>query len=187
MITTLIRYFNLTFLTLLILVMLSFGLAYFFPGDPITNLVGTDTLSGQPFLMLTSQQTNIFMQFWYYVQALLAGEWGVSFATGKPLYQDIMRLLPATLELSVYAVTVALVFGIPLGFLAGMNYHKKIDNVFMSSSMIMYSFPVFWLALLLILLISLQAQWLPMSGRLSLLFNVPHYSGFILVIFCCQT
>jgi cationic peptide transport system permease protein len=181
MITTLIRYFNLTFLTLLILVMLSFGLAYFFPGDPITNLMGTNTLDSQPLLMLTSQQTNIFMQLWYYVQALLAGEWGVSFATGKPLYQDIMRLLPATLELSIYAVTIALILGIPLGFLAGMNYHKKIDNIFMSSSMIMYSFPVFWLALLLILLISLQAQWLPMSGRLSLLFNVPHYSGFILV------
>ena len=78
MITTLIRYFNLTFLTLLILVMLSFGLAYFFPGDPITNLMGTNTLDSQPLLMLTSQQTNIFIQFWYYVQALLAGEWGVS-------------------------------------------------------------------------------------------------------------
>ena len=181
MINTLFRFLNLTFITLCILVVLSFALAYFFPGDTRLNLFGAEFIQDQPTLMLVADQTNILMAFWYYIQALLAGEWGISFATGNALYPEIMRLLPATLELSLYAITIALLLGIPLGFIAGMQYHKKIDNIFMSSSMVMYSFPVFWLALLLILLVSLQAQWLPMSGRLSLLFDIPHHTGFILV------
>ena len=181
MITTLIRYFNLICLTLLVLVLLSFSLAFFFPGDSAVNLLGAAQIADQPLLSQAVNQSNVLVQFWYYVQALFNGQWGVSFATGKPLYEDIMQLFPATLELSLYAVTLALVFGIPLGFVSGLQYRKKIDHAFMSSSMVMYSFPVFWLALILILLVSLQAQWLPMSGRLSLLYDIPHATGFILV------
>ncbi|MCH1414459.1 MAG: ABC transporter permease subunit, partial [Glaciecola sp.] len=151
MINTLFRFLNLTFITLCILVVLSFALAYFFPGDTWLNLFGAEFIQDQPTLMLVAEQTNVLMAFWYYIQALLEGEWGVSFATGNALYPEIMRLLPATLELSFYAISIALLLGIPLGFIAGMHYHKKIDNIFMSSSMVMYSFPVFWLALLLIL------------------------------------
>ncbi len=181
MITTLFRYFNLTCITLFMLVVLSFALAYLFPGDSTLNLFGAEFIQDQPTLMLVAEQNNVVMAFGYYVQALFAGEWGVSFTTGNALYPDIMRLLPATLELSIYAVAIALLVGIPLGFIAGMQYHKRLDSIFMSSSMMMYSFPVFWLALLLILLVSIQAQWLPMSGRLSLLFDIPHRTGFILL------
>ena len=131
MINTLFRFLNLTFITLCILVVLSFALAYFFPGDTWLNLFGAEFIQDQPTLMLVAEQTNVLMAFWYYIQALLEGEWGVSFATGNALYPEIMRLLPATLELSLYAITIALVLGIPLGFIAGMQYHKKIDNIFM--------------------------------------------------------
>ncbi len=75
MINTLFRFLNLTFITLCILVVLSFALAYFFPGDTWLNLFGAEFIQDQPTLMLVAEQTNVLMAFWYYIQALLEGEW----------------------------------------------------------------------------------------------------------------
>lgn len=180
MLSTLGRYFNLFFITFFILVALSFVLAFFFPGDPIYNLTGLplSELPATPYTEALAEERWL-VAFWYYVQSLLDGTWGISLNTGLDLYDEVTTLLPATIELTLYATLVALFVGIPLGFWCGLKHHRKTDYTFMTISMMMSSFPIFWLSLLLILIVSLQLGWLPMSGRLSLLYDIPHQTGFI--------
>ena len=182
MLDTLGRYFNLLFITLFILVGLSFALAFFFPGDPIVNLTGKplSQLPDSPYTAALADE-RWGSAFWHYVQSLLGGAWGVSTVSGLDLYDEVRTSLPATIELALYATCVALLVGIPIGFWCGIQHHQKTDYTFMGISMIMSSFPVFWLSLLLILVVSLYLGWLPMSGRVSLLYDIPHVTGFLFV------
>ncbi len=182
MIGTLLRYFNLTFITLFILIVLSFGLGFFFPGDTLTNLIGEpqgDT-TGYTQLAQAFEREDILAQFWAYLQTLAQGQWGHSLSTGLPIAEQISQTFPATLELSFYGAIVSLLIGVPCGMLAGFQHHKLSDYSLMSVSMVMVSLPVFWLALLLILVFCLQLQILPMSGRLSLLYNIDEHTGFVI-------
>ena len=178
------RHLNLLFMTLVALSFFSFWLAYLFPGDPLINLSGQNYLSDQQYAELTAKyrlNDHFLLQYWQYLVLMFEGDWGISFSSGLPLWDEVMESLPASIELAAYALTLSLLFGIPLGFWAGLRHHKKTDYTLLSLSAVGYSVPVFWLALILILVFSLQLGWLPLSGRISLLFDVPHYSGFILV------
>lgn len=179
-----LRYVNLMFITLLVLSLFSFSLAYLFPGYPIENLTG---LSLEEIAKLKPQHIpyhsgeSFLSQYWHYMGALFQGEWGYSFSSGLPLYDEIVGVLPASIELSAYALIISTLVGIPLGFLAALNHHKIADYTLLSISVIGYSIPVFWLALLAILIFSLQLGWFPLSGRISLFFEVPNITGFIIL------
>ena len=184
MIRFVLRHLNLLFMTLFALSFFSFWLVYLFPGDAITNLSGEQLLSEQQQQLLTAKyklNEHFLAQFWQYLILMFEGDWGVSFSSGLPLWNEVMESLPASIELATYALILSLFLGIPLGFWAGLKHHKRADYTLLGLSSIGYSVPIFWLALLLILVFSLQLGWLPLSGRISLLFDVPHHSGFILV------
>ena len=179
-----LRYVNLVILTLLVLSFLSFLLAYLFPGDPLANLTGISNGSPAQMEALGKRyhlDNNILVQYWYYLGELFSGNWGISFSSGLPLASEIARTLPASIELSTYALFISLLIGLPLGFLAGIRHHKTTDYALLSMSVLGYSIPVFWLAMLMILGFSLQLGWFPLSGRLSLLYEVPPVSGFIVM------
>ncbi|MEO9945513.1 MAG: ABC transporter permease [Paraglaciecola sp.] len=186
MLNILLRYTNLIIITLFILSLLSFALAYLFPGDPIEIMTG---LKLEELQKLQNQSVNIgydpeggvLSQYGHYMSELFSGNWGVSFSSGQPLYEEIMQSLPASIELSAYALTISLILGLPLGFIAALRHHKLPDYTLLSFSVVGYSIPVFWLALILILVFSLHFGWLPLSGRLSLIFDVPNKTGFILI------
>jgi cationic peptide transport system permease protein len=184
MVNVLLRYLNLVVVTLFILSLLSFLLAYLFPGQAVENLTGLrlDELSTlQNNQLKYAIDDNVFVQYWYYMGELFAGNWGVSFSSGLPLYEDIGHYLPASIELSAYALFLSFFIGLPLGFLAALQHHKLTDYGLLSVSLLGYSIPVFWLALIMILGFSLQLGWVPLSGRLSLIFEIPSITGFILV------
>ena len=179
-----LRYINLVILTLLVLSFLSFLLAYLFPGEPLANLSGISNGSQAQIESLNKRyhlDSNMFVQYWYYLGELFSGNWGNSFSSGLPLASEIARTLPASIELSTYALFISLLVGLPLGFLAGIRHHKTTDYALLSMSVLGYSIPVFWLAMLMILGFSLQLGWFPLSGRLSLLYEVPPVSGFIVL------
>ena len=179
-----IRQFNLLIVTLFILSLFSFSLAYLFPGDPLTNLTGVHASDTQNFAALGEQfnmQGGYFGQYIEYLGALFNGDWGVSFSSGLPLASEIAGTLPASIELSAYALIFSFIIGLPLGFLAALRHHKKTDYLLLAISVLGYSVPVFWLALIVILIFSLQLGWFPLSGRISLLFDVPNQTGFILL------
>lgn len=183
MITYILRRLNLLLLTLLILIMASYWLVHAFPGDPIANLSGVNfTTAEQKAYLDEYYQTekSQINQFIRYLELLWHGDWGRSFVSGQPLFDEILTFMPASIELGTYALVLSLLFGIPLGFWAGMKHGKAADYGILSISLLGYSVPVFWLALLLILIFSLQFGWLPISGRISLLYDIPTRSGFII-------
>ena len=180
----LLRYTNLVLVTLFILSLLSFLLAYLFPGQAVENLTGLrlhDLTAMQISQMKYTTDGNMFIQYWHYIGELFAGNWGISFSSGLPLYEDISDYLPASIELSAYALILSFSVGLPLGFLAALQHHKLTDYSLLSVSLLGYSIPVFWLALIMILVFSLQLGWFPLSGRLSLTFEIPSVTGFILI------
>lgn len=184
MVKVILRFCNLVIMTLLALSLFSFLLIFLFPGDPLTNLTGIDKVSDELRNSLILQyhlNDNIFIQYWYYLGELFSGNWGVSISSGLSLATEVSRTLPASVELSTYALLISLIVGLPLGFVAGMRHQKTSDYALLSASVLGYSIPVFWLAMLMILTFSLQLGWFPLSGRLSLLYEVPRISGFILI------
>lgn len=184
MLTQIIRKFNLLILTLFVLSILSFLLVYLFPGDPLVNLTGLENLSPeahQKLVEIHGFDHSYIYQYWLYLTNLLEGEWGFSFSSGNPLWREIMQTLPASMELSAYALLFSLLIGVPFGFIAGFQHYKLSDYSLLTASVVGYSIPVFWLSLILILVFSLQLGWFPLSGRLSLLYDIPHQTGFIFI------
>lgn len=184
MIKLFIRYINLMVLTIFALLVLSFVLPFLFPGDLLTNISGINPQTAEQRKALEQAfmlNENIFAQFQLYIENLLNGNWGVSSSSQMSLYNEISFAFPATLELVFYALLVATFIGIPVGFLAGLRHHNPIDFGVVTFSIVGYSFPVFWLALVFITLFCLQLEWLPISGRIDLLFDVQHITGFVFI------
>ncbi|MEW9797495.1 ABC transporter permease subunit [Alteromonas sp. CYL-A6] len=184
MIRIIFRYTVLFVLTLLVLAALSFFLAYLFPGDVLTNLTGLvpeNEAQRDALIRHYRLDASYLVQFIHYLQLLASGDWGYSFTSGLPLREEIGIALPATIELSAYAMLMALIVGIPTGYYSGMKSYSVSDHTINSVSLISYSVPVFWLALVLILVFSLEMGVAPLSGRLSLMFDVPRTTGFVLI------
>ncbi len=178
-----IRRVNLLVVTLFVLTVASYGLAFLFPGDALMNLSGVVTTDPDQYAELKQKyafDSNYVYGFFVYLGHILSGDWGISLYSGEPVLEEIARYMPATIELSSYALVLSMLIGVPVGFWAGLRFHRSIDYTIMTGSVIGFSIPVFWLALLLIIVFSLQLGWLPMSGRLSLLFDIPQRTGFIL-------
>jgi len=184
MIKLFIRYINLMTLTILALVILSFALPFLFPGDLLTNISGITPETAEQREVLEKAfmlNENILAQFQLYIENLLSGNWGVSSVSQASLFDEISSAFPATLELMFYAVLVATFVGIPVGFLAGLKHHNLADFGVVTFSIVGYSFPVFWLALVFITLFCLQLEWLPISGRIDLLYEIDEVTGFIFI------
>jgi peptide/nickel transport system permease protein len=107
----------------------------------------------------------LWQQYLRFVQQALHGDLGQSFVHGAPALKLILERLPATAELATVAMGMALLFGIPLGLLAGLKPDSWLGRSIMGGSIVGFSLPTFWVGLLLILLFSVQLGWLPASGR----------------------
>ena len=160
-----------------------FSLNYMFPGDLLTNMTGqpTNTVDNYPALV-TQYKVNesVVAQYFAYLDRLFDGNWGVSMNTGDSIYQTVFTLLPATIELALYALLYSFIVAIPFGLLASSESHPWLDKSILSLSLIGFSMPIFWLALIMTMLFSITLGWLPTSGRLSLVYQIPSQSGFML-------
>lgn len=179
MIQHILRRINLLFITLLILSIVSFMLAYLFPGDALVNLSGEQVVTPE-LIQKYAHDQPIAKQFVRYLGLIFTGDAGQSFTSKNALFDEVLRTLPATLELTLYALVLSILVGVPLGFIAGVYLRKWPDHIIRIGSVVGYSIPVFWLALILIIFLALQSSVLPISGRVSLLFDIPHKTGFIL-------
>lgn len=148
------RRLNLFIFTMLVLTLLSFSLSFLFPGDALINMSGAINATPSQLIELkSSYQTNegIFWQYIAYLSHVANGELGLSMASQTKISTEVLNLLPATIELSLVALFIAMFIGIPLGFIAAIKHNKPADNIILSVSMLGYSIPVFWLGLLAIL------------------------------------
>ncbi len=162
----------------------TFSLNYFYPGDLLTNFSGLqqiDETQRAAMAQTMGIHSSVLEQYILYVRRLITGEWGLSFSSQQPVLHEVKTVLPATLELAAYALAVSLLVGIPLGLLAAIKQGSLLDRIITIGASIGYSLPVFWWALLLIMLFSLQLGLLPTSGRLSVLYEIPPVTGFMLI------
>jgi peptide/nickel transport system permease protein len=110
-----------------------------------------------------------------FVKQALHGDLGRSFSFGTPALLLIAERLPATLELAVGAIFLAIVLGVPLGLWAGLRPHGIAGKSIMTMSILGFSLPTFWVGMMLIMLFAVYLGWLPSGGRgeTALLFDVP--------------
>lgn len=144
----------------------------------ILTLVGFNILRLDP----SSHWNHIeFWQGWsLYIDDLFHLNFGID-RDGSTIRDQLLLVFPATLELCILAFMISLVLGIPLGTLAGMEQGKWIEKVISFIAMCGYSAPVFWVALSLIFIFSINYAWLPVSGRYDLLYSLDHVTGFALI------
>jgi cationic peptide transport system permease protein len=166
------------------LTIFTFSLNYLFPGDVLSNFTGLRYINPNQEAELR-QYLGLDQSYWhqyiYFVRRILEGQWALSFSSQQNVLSEILLVMPATLELASYALLLSMVFGIPLGILAAVYKDRWIDKLISVFALIGYSLPIFWWALLLIMLFSLSLGLLPTSGRLGLLYDIEHVTGFMLV------
>ena len=107
----------------------------------------------------------LWRQYWTFVSGALSGDLGNSFASNVPAVHLILERMPATIELALTAMVIAVVLGIPLGLIAGLKPETWIGRTIMAGSILGFSLPTFWVGLMLIMLFSVELGWLPTTGR----------------------
>ncbi|KAF0677023.1 ABC transporter permease subunit [Profundibacterium mesophilum] len=170
--------------TFLGVTLISFAFIRVLPGDPIIVMAGERGLSDERYAELVTQygfDRPIWEQFWDYFTGVLQGDLGTSLVTKKPVWDEFFTLFPATLELSICAILFAMLLGLPAGVIAAVYRGKFFDRALMSTALVGYSMPIFWWALLLIIVFSGNLGWTPVSGRIDLLYFFPPVTGFMLI------
>ncbi len=170
--------------TFLGVTVISFAFIRVLPGDPIVVMAGERGLSQERYEELRAQygfDDPLYVQFWDYLWGILHGDLGESFVTNRPVWDEFFSLFPATVELSLCAIIIAICLGIPAGVIAAVNRGKFFDRALMSTALIGYSMPIFWWALLLIIVFSGGLGWTPVSGRMELMYYFNDVTGFMLI------
>jgi dipeptide transport system permease protein len=154
------------------------------PGDPVLAFSGERGLPAEEYQRLLHEfgfDLPLWQQYWQYLQRLLTGDLGVSFITKRPVWNEFWALFPATLELSLCAIVFAVVLGVPAGIIAAVRRRRAEDHLIMTTALVGFSMPIFWWALLLIIVFSGWLGWTPVSGRISLLHLFKPVTGFMLI------
>jgi peptide/nickel transport system permease protein len=105
------------------------------------------------------------LQYWNFLSNAFTGELGRSFASNVSAIDLILQRMPATVELALTAMVIAIVLGLPLGLWAGLKPDTVAAKTIMAGSILGFSLPTFWVGLLLIMVFSVWLGWLPPTGR----------------------
>lgn len=159
-------------LVLLIPVVIGVSFLVFFivnlaPGNPAEMIAGPEA-SIETIEQIEEDlglNKNLFVRYGEYMLNLLRGDLGTSYYSSEKVFDKYIERLPATLELAVAFIVVALIFSLPLGILAAIKQYSIFDRIASFVAMIAVSMPNFWLGILLILLFSAHLNWLPSGGN----------------------
>ena len=146
---------------------LVFLLLHFIPGDPVDMMLGDSALGTDREILRDQLGLNdpLIVQYLRYFGDLLQGDWGTSLFSKKPVFEEIMERVPATMELMLGAMVVTILVAMPLGLIAAVNKGTWIDQGAMIFSLLGVSIPNFWLGPMLILLFSIHFDLLPVNER----------------------
>ena len=162
--------------TFLGITLLVFALIRLLPGDPVEALSGERGMTAERHARLLREfglDRPLPLQYADYVWKALHGDLGASTITHEPVFAEFSARFPATIELSLCAMLLALVIGIPAGILAAVKRNTVWDYSVMGAALTGFSMPIFWWGLLLILTFSVGLGWTPVSGRIAIEFDIP--------------
>jgi peptide/nickel transport system permease protein len=113
----------------------------------------------------------LWQQFSIYVQKVLSGDFGTSVLTTHPVLEDIARVFPATIELATVGTAVGALIGVPLGVLAAVRRGSIVDQIVRVIGLVGYSMPIFWMALLALVVFYARLHWVAFPGRLDVVYE----------------
>ena len=163
---------------------IAFAFIRLLPGDPVMLLSGERVMDPARHAQIMHElgmDRPMIVQYLSYIGGILTGDFGTSIVTKQPIIKQFFALFPATLELSLCAIIIAIVLGIPAGVFAAIKRGSFFDQSVMGAALVGYSMPIFWWGLLLIILFSGILRWTPVSGRIDLLYFFPSVTGFMLI------
>ena len=136
-------------------------------GDPVDMLINPEADQAEIDRVIRDLGLDrpVSEQYWYFVLNAFQGDLGRSFIFGEPALKLIVQRMPATLELALVSLLMAVVFGIPLGIYAGLKPNSKFSKTIMAGSILGFSMPTFWVGIILIMFFSVHLGWLPSTGR----------------------
>jgi peptide/nickel transport system permease protein len=172
-------------LSLLTLLVLTFLIGRVMPLDPVLAIVGPDadrSTYEQVYRQLGLDQPLV-VQFGRYLLALAQGDLGQALLTGNPVSADLLRVLPATVELATVAMLIGVLLGVPLGVVAATHHGRWPDHLARVLGLMGHSTPVFWFGMMGLLLFYATLGWAGGIGRIGLAFegNVPTVTGLLLL------
>jgi ABC-type dipeptide/oligopeptide/nickel transport system permease component len=163
----LIRRLLLTIPVLLGVATLVFSLIHLVPGDPVVAMLG-ETAAPEDVARLRARlglDRPLLVQYGAFLGGISRGDLGTSLRTNQPVVAAITERMPATVELAMAAMVVAIAIAIPLGIIAAVRAGTALDHAATTLALVGISMPNFWLGPLLAILFAVQLGWLPVSGR----------------------
>jgi peptide/nickel transport system permease protein len=157
--------------TVLLVSILVFLMLYLIPGDPAEIFLGERQTTPEQLEIVREQMglnRPLHVQYLDYLFHAIQGDFGTSLNNGRPVMGEILLRLPSTLELATAAMLLACVLGIGIGIVAALKHNTIIDTIAMMVALVGISMPVYWSALLLIVVFAVNLRWFPPIGEGSL-------------------
>ena len=166
--------------------LIAFVIARAVPADPITANLGQKAMSDPTIVAAFRAEWGLdkpaHEQYLIYLGNLLRGDLGRSIKSRRPVMEDLRAYLPATIELATASIVVGVLFGVLFGVLSAVRRNSWLDHVSRFLSLIGVSVPVFWLALILMLVFYARLRWSPGPGRLDVgMAAPPRVTGFFTI------
>ncbi|MBW6399159.1 ABC transporter permease [Roseomonas sp. HJA6] len=164
-----VRRLGFAVITLWAVLTLVFFIVRVVPGDPAQVVLGDQATADAIAAMRVRLGLDrpLAVQYFEFLWGALRGDWGTSLVTGRPVLLEVTEVLPWTIELTLAALLIGAVIGIPLGVWAAVNRNRIPDYVTRLASLLGLSFPAFVSGILLLIVFSIQLRWFPVISAQS--------------------
>ena len=170
MLQFILRRLGLVIPTFIGITLLTFAFVHMIPGDPVLIMAGERGISPERHAQLMAAfglDQPLWKQYVHYINGVLHGDLGMSLKSRIPVWDEFVPRFKATLELGICAMIFAVAVGIPVGVIAAVKRGSIFDHTAVGISLTGYSMPIFWWGIMLIMLVSVQLNLTPVSGRIS--------------------
>lgn len=153
------------------------------PGDPAQIILGQNATEAQVRELRASMGLDqpVLVQYGLFLRDAATGDLGDSIVTGRPVTTELLERLPATFELTAFAMLIAILVGVPVGVIAAVKQYSLLDKVTSVLALTGISMPIFWLAMILVVVFTVNFPLLPFPGRLSSNTSISAVTGLVLV------
>ncbi|ACY86224.1 dipeptide ABC transporter permease DppB [Edwardsiella piscicida] len=170
MLQFILRRLGLVIPTFIGITLLTFAFVHMIPGDPVMIMAGERGISAERHAQIMAEMgldKPLYQQYFIYIDDVLHGNLGQSLKSRTPVWQEFVPRFQATLELGICAMLFAVLLGIPIGVLAAVKRGSIFDHTAVGVALTGYSMPIFWWGMMLIMLVSVNLDLTPVSGRIS--------------------
>lgn len=164
--------------------LVAFAFIRLVPGDPILAMFGERGVSAEMYAEMEANlglDKPVVAQYFSFVGRAITGDFGKSIVSREPVIKEFFARFPATVELGFLGMLLAILIGIPIGIIAAVKRNTPWDYTLMGTSLVGYSMPIFWWALVLIMFFSVNKGWTPVSGRISVMYDINQVTGLLLI------